>query len=186
MIGKTNRAILALCILAVSVAARPGSGQTKASGNGNQNSPANDRLAKKIQWGAVNLRLFHDVNAELVFTLATSWIPGEDRKGRFRYKVDVKAGFEEGTTSTLESTEKVLNKAYACDLFLRLQDSDDFELRTIPLVFAKTVNSSMMLVGLSANSWVPMSATEYRGFVGNSNWPGSWTITWNCHNPINN
>lgn len=175
-------ALVILCVaFAGMVLTNVASAQAKGSTNEAQTSSTNDRLAKKLEWGSLDLRLFHDVDAKLVFTLATSWIPGEDRKGRFRYKVDATAGFEDGTTATLDSAEKVLNRAFGCDLYLRLQDSDDFELRSIPLAFNRTVNSSMMLVGLTSNSSVPMSATEYRSFVGTTRTSGTWTITWNCH-----
>jgi hypothetical protein len=180
MTRRTTTAFLTLCVFMASGMLTPIRGQGKGSTSSAQNSSSNDKLAKKLEWEPFDVRLFHDIDAKLVFNLATSWIPGEDRKGRFRYKIEVRAGFDKDTVATLDSTEKLFNKAKTCDFFLKLLDADEFELRDIPLTFDNNVNSSLMLVGLSANSSVPMTAVEYRSLVGAPNSSGKWSINWRC------
>jgi hypothetical protein len=183
MFDRTQRVFLALLALSLLGISQPAVGQTKSSAGKNA-STNYEKLAKRVDWGTVRLRLFHDIPTELGFTLATSWIPGEDRKGMFRFRVEARPAFDRDAVATIDATEKLLNRADTCDLYLRLNDTEDFELRTIPLRLEKSVNSSLMLVALSANSSAPMSATEYRSFLGVESASGTWTVTWNCHDDL--
>jgi hypothetical protein len=141
----------------------------------------NSRLAKPVVWGALPVRLFKDDPTQITFTLSTSWIPGEDRKGRFRYKLGATVP-QHGEGVTVDSIEKVLTRTQGCKLFLVLNDRYDFQLREIQLFLQRNVDDAMNLRALSANDSTSMDADEYRNFVGGgtADDSGNWNVTWDC------
>jgi hypothetical protein len=114
----------------------------------------------------------------MAYTLTTSWIPGEDRKGRFRYKLDAYPEAEK--TYPAPNTLENLLKTDDCVIFLILRDAGDFELRNIPVSFGDVVDEDQKRIKISANESVPMSADEYKSFVGSPSHSGRWLIGWKC------
>jgi len=154
--------------------------RSPASAAPTSNSNYSAKLAKPVLWGDYKVRLFKDDETTLTFTLSTSWIPGEDKKGRFRYRLDATVP-QHGDGVTVTSIEKTLKRTQACSLYLVLNDKYDFRLRSIPVYLSQTVDESLNLRGLNANSAEPMDIGEYRSLVGEPGEKGgNWQIKWNC------
>jgi len=133
-------------------------------------------LAKPLDCGAYSSRLFSD-SKKVKFLLATSWIPGENRKGMMRYRMgaspdDTKVGDDP------EATERLLRRVQHCVIELNLFDANDFLLRKTVVPFGLGVDDQGRVIALHANSSVQMEAQEYREFVG-----GSWNVSWACATP---
>jgi hypothetical protein len=180
MLDTSKRAAIGFCALLIFLLGQSALAAQNRHATSNQANSSSDRLANKVEWGTIQLRLLEDNPRKVEFSLATSWIPGEDRKGMFRYRLDVRPVPDKENPLSVIEMEKLLTEVNACNLYLRLMDADQFELRTIPLFLQKNVNSEVWLIGLSANSSASMSAAEYRSFVGTSTASGTWTINWNC------
>lgn len=134
-----------------------------------------------VNWTDYKVRLFKDDETTVTFSLSTSWIPGEDRKGRFRYKVDVTVP-QHGDGVTVDSIAGILKRTQACTLYLVLNDKYDFQLRSIQLYLSKTVDEDMNLRGLNVNSSESMDVNEYRSLIGGTNEVGGhWQVKWNCN-----
>src|ERR1035441_5519187 len=84
---KTIPAIF--CILFLSITSQLCFAQNSHVGKDSKRPSQNEHLAKPIDWGEQYVRLFTDSNVLMTFKLATSWIPGQDHKGMFRYKIDI-------------------------------------------------------------------------------------------------
>jgi hypothetical protein len=132
-------------------------------------------LSVPIRWADASLHLFKDSDAVMIFKLDTSWIPGPDHQGMFRFKVrgiPAPSLLSEQAANpekyTPEAIEKFVGRVHACDLSLELYDSDDFKLRSVPVM------------GLDANSSVQMDASEYRKLKGTGSVGGTWQMSWHC------
>jgi hypothetical protein len=133
-------------------------------------------LAKPMNWGVFTTRIFPD-SPRVTFSLTTSWIPGENHKGMFRYRI---AAIPERTappdgTINVEETAILLKHVHSCLIFLNLYDADDFILRKIAVPFGQGVDEQVRLQSLNANEAEQMDATDYRSFVGGGSWNISWT-----------
>jgi len=125
--------------------------------------------------------MFQDSQVNIVFTLATSWIPGPDHKGSFRFKMMATTqrppSTEEQEKSPElygpEATEKLLRRAHDCLIEMELYDTDGFLLRDVAIPFSLGMGGSGKVVALSANNAVQMDAEEYKKFLF-----GSWVVTW--------
>ncbi len=146
-------------------------------------SPAssNSLLAAPMEWHYFSTRMFQDTSVNIVFNLTTSWIPGPDHKGSFRFKMMATtkkplSTEEQDQSPELygpEATEKLLRRVHDCLIEMELYDSDGFILRDVAIPFSLGIGTSGNLVALSANNAVQMDAEEYRKFIG-----GSWIVTW--------
>jgi hypothetical protein len=151
----------------------------------------NEQLAKPIDWGEQSIRLFTDSNVYMNFQLSTSWIPGKDHKGMFRYRVNVSPKMpatiaERMADSVLNSPEGIQTfvlRVQDCSLFIDLYDTDGFSLRSVYILPQRLVDDQARVIGLIANSSEQMDADEYRKFAGaNILTSGSWQIKWICPN----
>jgi hypothetical protein len=122
--------------------------------------------------------MFKTVEKKVKFTLQTSWIPGENRKGMFRYKMT--AFPEMSELDSAEEIETFMNRVHDYQITLHLYDVDGFLLRALSVPFLFGVDEKARVRGLLANTASQMDANEYRHFVGNGNKSGSWSITWDC------
>ncbi len=130
--------------------------------------------------------MFKDTVSTVDFDLATSWIPGEDHKGMFRFKLTaapkrpVLGAKLPGNIDydNPDEVEKFVKRVHRCSIFLKLFDSDGFLLREIPVAFESALDDSGRIIGLSANSAVQMDAEEYRKLLGNAASGGSFNISW--------
>jgi hypothetical protein len=147
-----------------------------------------DQLSRPIDWGEESVRLFTDSNVSVTFKLATSWIPGEDHKGMFRYRMSVSPKMpatlaeriKDAEVDSAEKVERFILRVRACSLFLQLYDRDDFSLRSIFLQFQSNVDNQARINGLEANSAAQMDADDYRRFVGDASQAGNWKVSWTC------
>jgi hypothetical protein len=170
-------ALLCLFCLAPTYAQRTAPPRPKAS--------VSAALAKPQYWSAVKLRLFKTPTRETRFTFATSWIPGPDHKGMFRYRLaaipetrSLNGQLLAGESDTPENTEKFLERVHACDFTMVLYDSDGFLLRRVPILFQRGVNDDAQLISLSWNSSEQMDQEEYVSLLGIEGKGGRWDVTW--------
>jgi hypothetical protein len=149
----------------------------------------NEALAKPRDWGEVSIRLFKDSEMQMTFGLATSWIPGEEHKGMFRYRLSAypktpqtiaeRARFPELYSPA--AIESFVERVQKCDFILELFDSDQFKLRNVSVFFNRAVDEQARLIGLETNSSSQMDADEYRKLIGNAVVTGSWEIGRACN-----
>jgi hypothetical protein len=141
-----------------------------------------ESLAAPRNWGSITLQMFPDSDRRVIFTLVTSWIPGENHAGMFRYKVqgtpfELTLAQRAQDMNIPASTEKLMRRIHACDVELDLYDADGFILRKVPIVFDYGVYGGQVQ-SLIANDSSQMDASEYRKLVGTSSNSGSWNIAW--------
>jgi len=171
---------IAFCLIFLPIASLPCFAQTPTGKAARQQPTLNERLAKPIDWGQQSVRLFTDSNLIMTFTLATSWIPGENHKGVFRYKI---SAFPDITNPyySPELKEQYIRRVQDCVLFLELYDKDEFSLRTVYLLPERLVDDEAHIIGLTANSSEQMDADEYIKFAGTSIFTtGNWEMKWRC------
>jgi hypothetical protein len=141
----------------------------------------NSLLAAPMEWHYFSTRMFQDSQVNIVFNLTTSWIPGPDHKGSFRFKMTAitqkpPSAEEQDKSPELygpEATEKLLRRVNDCLIEMELYDTDGFLLRDVPIPFSFGMGGSGKVVTLSANNAVQMDAEEYKKFLF-----GSWVVTW--------
>jgi len=111
---------------------------------------------------------------KMSFKLTTSWIPGENHKGMFRYRMTAipEQTFPPDGTVNLEETALLLRRVQRCSILLNLFDADDFVLRKIVVPFDRGVDEQMRLRSLTANDSGQMDANDYRSFIGGG--PGTY------------
>jgi hypothetical protein len=179
---KLKRLALAITLLSLPISLHA---QHPASSHSQTNQ--SEYLSKPVSWGSQTIRVFKDSKKEMTFTLATSWIPGPDHTGMFRYKMNAfpkKLTLDEqsGTTElfTPEANEKFIDRVHVCSLTLTLFDADQFKLRDVGLIFTLGVDDNAREVALNTNSSVQMDASEYKKFIGDSAGSGSWSLNWDC------
>ncbi len=151
--------------------------QRKKGASGQESS--NAALAKPIYWGVNAVPMFSD-SGKVLFSLSTSWIPGENHKGVLRYKLLVveekKKGVDEAEQAL--SDAKTMMRVSNCHVFLRLLDSDGFVLRKFAVKFTLQVDDQSKLRSLESNDSIQMDAQEYRTLIGDSAASGTWDIEW--------
>lgn len=141
----------------------------------------NERLAKPVEWPELDRRLFKDSNDLLVFKMATSWIPGPDHDGRFRYKLTATPLLKDEYSAPLKQIGIMSKRLQqSCTISIILLDVDGFELRRVVPDLSLALNNENDIVGLAANESEQMDASEYKSLVGNGGQSGSWNLAWNC------
>lgn len=135
--------------------------------------------------GDRSIRLFADDPRAFYFTLSSSWIPGADRKGQFRYILSswvAKPAPEDLTKPAPKGgweSSAALERFHNCNTTLVLYDNGGFVLRRISVIFSRTVDADSKVTSLDANDSAPMDLTEYRGFL-KTDAKTSWQIAWFC------
>lgn len=157
------------------------------SSSSSRTSNSNAALAKPVIWGVGNYRLFKDDEASISVSMATSWTPGEEHKGMFRYRLSIIPA--QGTLADQQKhpewadpewKEKFISRVAECSFYVELYDVDQFRLRTIPIYPQKGVDTQARLWALNVNSSEQMDADEYRSLVGTDATSGSWSLSWSC------
>jgi hypothetical protein len=174
---QRRKALVLVLVLLFSSASQPQSKRTTDA--------SNEALSIPQSWTSTTLRLFKDSDRKIVFSLATSWIPGDNHRGLFRYKIKglpveltpAERAFE---MNIPEGNEKLIIRAHACSMELELYDSDEFILRKVPIPSFNYLSSDGKIVGLNLNEAVQMDASEYRRLVGAPSHSGSWNLGWSC------
>ncbi len=146
-------------------------GQQRGSASGSPGS-----LSKGTNMGKLTIRPMVDDTHAATFSLWTSWLPGENHKGVFRYRVVV-AG-EDLAPSEEASYIKQLN---TCQFTLTPYDTDSFKIRDVPLKFDFGVTQDGTVYQLQTNELAQMDLTEYRSFLAGHRWIVSWDISGKCH-----
>jgi hypothetical protein len=147
-----------------------------------RSTPADETLAAPFDDGSFSPAMYVDIGAKTAFHLETSWIPGKEHKGMFRYKIFVspsESAVDRATNQDFYSPSAItaqMKRIQNCSENLVLYDSGGFELREIGLMFGLGVDRQGVVTALYANSAEQMDASEYRQFLRD----GSWTITWSC------
>jgi hypothetical protein len=173
---ERRKALVVVLLMLLSSVCQPQSKRTTAA--------SNEGLSIPQSWSSITLRLFKDSDRQIVLSLATSWIPGDNHQGLFRYKIKgfpVELTPEERASemNIPEANEKFLRRAHACSMELDLYDSDEFILRKVPLPpFNYLLSSDGKIVGLDLNEAVQMDASEYRRLIGTPSQSGSWNLGW--------
>lgn len=106
------------------------------------------------------------------FCLTTSWIPGKDHKGSFRYMLDA---FGMGLPP--EERPAHIERLEKLDFTLNLYDQHDFILRRIPVFFAIGVSPEGLVSNFQLNDAEQMDQSEYKNFVDG----GKFGFTWKVH-----
>ncbi len=186
-------ASIAHCLMMLSIASLPCLAQAPASGDPQSvvtqfPPPAQNQAPDKpIDWGQKSVRIFRDSSMLMNFKLATSWIPGQDGIGLFRFKLSAFPKIPSAQSqqiqgkdwSSPEDLERLVARAHMCRIGLLLNDGDGFLIRSIPLSFINVSDDGNgEIVGLIDNSSDQMDAGEYLRFVGTDRGKGSWQITW--------
>ena len=180
---------IALCLIFLPIASLPCFAQNPTAGKATRQPTQNERLEKPIDWGEESVRLFTDSNVLMTFKLATSWIPGQDHKGMFRYRISVSPKMpttvaermKDSELNSPEEIEKIVLRVNECSLFLDLNDTDGFSLRSVYVPLQRVVDDQARVNGLTANSSEQMDADEYRKFAGTTTFvTGSWQVKWSC------
>jgi hypothetical protein len=104
------------------------------------------------------------------FTVQTSWIPGEARKGFFRYQITA------GPNTPTADDSAYIEKLHACDFAIRLYDNGGFLLRRIPVVFIRNVDNDGKYTSISSNDIEQLDLIDYKAFL-----KGSWEMDWQCY-----
>jgi hypothetical protein len=145
---------------------------------------SNQSLSTPAEWKSTTLRLFKDSDRKIVFSLATSWISGDNHQGLFRYRikgvpVDLTPAERALEMNIPEANEKLLIRAHGCSMELDLYDSDGFILRKVLLPpFNYLSSDDGKIVGLNLNEAVQMDATDYRRLIGTPSQSGTWNLSW--------
>ncbi len=169
--------------IAVALALLPtGSSLSQTHKPGIARSFQDELLAKPVEWTPISRRMFSDSEKAVAFSLVTSWIPGENHVGVFRYKIKVVPVELTGAQKALEmnipeAIEKLLRRVSASGVELELNDADGFILRRVPVSFDFGVYEGHVQ-SLLANSSSQMDANEYRTLIGSSGKSGQWDIGW--------
>jgi hypothetical protein len=146
--------------------------------NGRGAGVQDTQLAKPVDWGIFEARMFKKTESKVRFALQTSWIPGENHKGMFRYRISAMPDKPDAYSS--ETIEMLMEQVSHCAVMLNLYDADGFVLRELKIPFTYGVDDKAQLRNLVANTSSQMDANEYRQFVGNQTKSGSWAISWAC------
>jgi hypothetical protein len=172
---------LGFALIAFSIAAFPQS--QKSTGKTTYQLTENQRLAVPVIWDAETVRIFKDSELNMTFHLTTSWIPGPDHKGMFRYKMGaspeklpLKTQLANPDLYSPEAIEKLLKRTHECIISVDLFDMDGFVLRRFDVPFSFGVDGSAKIVGLTANDFIQMSADEYKNVTAK----GGWSVSWLC------
>ena len=158
-----------------------------AQSTANSKPPASiASLAKPLNMGIFDARMFEDDTRKVRFKLETSWILGENHKGMMRYKLNMivlkPASLDElaknGVTNVPDaSAGEFIKRIYRCKVSLDIFDKDDFALRKHVVPFLISIDDEQAHPnGLSANDSLQLDASEYREF----STTGSWSISWKC------
>ncbi len=177
-------AFVLLTFSAIAFAQAPERRTEPTTGNTHKKLTQNELLAVPNDWNDYSARMFQDSTMVMVFTLTTSWIPGPDHKGMFRYKIGASPKKPPTLHEQLnfpelygpDAIEKLLKRTHECVISVDLYDADGFILRRIDVPFSYGIDSSTRIVALTANNFTQMDADEYRKLVEK----GSWSISWLC------
>ncbi|MDE3186748.1 MAG: hypothetical protein KGM96_04400 [Acidobacteriota bacterium] len=187
-------ASIVFCLILLSIVSLPAFAQDPANGEPQQivtqfpPLTPHQLLAKPIDWGQKSERIFRGANILMNFKLTTSWIPGQDHVGLFRFRLSALPKLPpaqarqigEKNLDAPEALEQFVARAHTCRFGLMLNDADGFLLRSIPVSFMNVSDDGNgQIVGLMANSSDQMDADEYLRFVGTDKAKGSWQVTWN-------
>jgi len=175
-------ALLAFSVLISAQTPRPHSQPT------HQSPSINGLLAKPMDWNERRVRMFEDSQVTMIFTLTTSWIPGPDHKGMFRYKMsaapDVPTALNERAKypelAGHEGIEQFIRRVNQCVISLVLYDPDGFILRKIPIEFSFGTDENAHVVALAANDAAQMDIDEYEKLTWDPKGSGTYTINWAC------
>jgi len=176
-----NRALV-LLLIAFSIPV-PAQSQ-KPTGKATYQFTENERLEFPLIWDAETVRMFKDSEVDMKFTLTTSWIPGPDHKGMFRYKMGASPKKPPTLREQLnlpelygpDAIEKLLKRTHDCIISVDLYDVDGFILRRFDVGFSFGTNSDAQIVGLTANNFIQMDAAEYKKLSAS----GAWSVGWLC------
>jgi hypothetical protein len=171
-----------LLLLIAFTSSQPAYPQSKAKHDPYANLAKQDSgadLAAVADWQTFTPPILPNPAPKVSFHLQTSWIPGDQRRGMFRYRLNgaIFASATELAKSpdsyTPTSIANTIKQIHACDITLVLYDRDGFVLRKVAVPFTYGVNEQSEIMGLSSNDAAQMDVSEYRRF-------GSWTLTWSC------
>lgn len=146
--------------------------------------------SKGIWAGTKYIRMFKDDPRTATFSLITSWIPGHENKGYFRYQLNVTinplSAIDEESAKVAPpqgwGVPAALDRIDLCVISLHLFDSSGFILEKIPVSFMRGVDQNSNLIGLKANDSYQMGLQEYKSLLASSamNLDGAWSVTWAC------
>jgi hypothetical protein len=171
-----------LLLLIAFYSSQPAYPQSKAKHDPYANLAKQDSgadLAAVADWQSYTPPILPDPAPKVSFHLQTSWIPGDQHRGTFRYRLNgaIFASAMERAKSpesyTPASIATTIKQIHACDITLVMYDRDGFVLRKIAVPFAYGVNEQSEIISLSSNDATQMDVSEYRRF-------SSWTLSWSC------
>jgi len=148
--------------------------------------PPSDNLSRAAFRGTKGLPIFDDDLRLIIFSLTTSWIPGADRKGTFRYRLSVSPSIHSAIEMAKEpsppqgwAVPNLISRLHDCTYTLRLMDSGAFVLQRVPVVFQTTVDDEGIAIGMDSNDYFAMQLAQYRSFL-SAKREESWDVVWHC------
>lgn len=153
-----------------------------------QNEHPKIDYSKATFLGTRQIRALADDPRRESFSLITSWIPGFEHKGYFRYQLLVTVIDTQLATQPLYSSTpprqgwgipETVERLQACSFLLDIYDEGGFILQKIPLSFIRIVDASSVTDGLNANDSSQMDLNNYQSFL-KANYNSSWDIAWYC------
>jgi hypothetical protein len=147
-----------------------------------------EAYAKASYRGSHLAKLFADDPRNTKFTLTTSWIPGPDAKGMFRYKLKVEVEPPTAEAKNLYNATpppggwgvpETLRRIHLCRYTLTLFDDGGFIVQKVPLQLIRTVDDAGIDINLATNETTPMSFTAYKSFMA-ADASDSWGVLWAC------
>ncbi len=141
----------------------------------NTANTANTVLNKGRDWEPLTLSPLNGNDHAAIFSLSTSWIPGESHKGYFRYRIAIR-----GNGVSLKESSTYFTKLNSCKFSLVLYDSEGFKLRTIDLVFDEGLSDSGDIVALTSNDMAQMDLADYKTLLAGGRWNISWSAVGGC------
>ncbi len=143
-------------------------------------------LSRPVQEGSKSFKIIPGDPRSAVFTVVTSWIPGEEKKGNFRYRISASSIAPSTNTqdtvsssADYEANVAYLRKVAACSLSLEIYDDGGFLLRSAHVSFLQNVNGAGQLLGLDSNNSFQLDLASYRSFL-RTPIESSWEMSWNC------
>jgi len=172
--------VIVTTVILLTLARSVSHSQARSQRNSSNEYAQNAALARPIDWGSFVVRMLKTSEMKIKFTLQTSWIPGENHKGMFRYRLTAMP--DTPPSYSPEETEAIMKRVHSCSILLDLYDVAGFQLREIRVPVSYGVDNDVRVQNLNANAASQMDANEYRQLVGNSKQSGSWSVSWTCGN----
>jgi hypothetical protein len=149
--------------------------------------PISTDYAKGVIRGTQMVRPFEDDPRQSFFVLTTSWIPGSDKHGHFRYQIEAAVLDANAAEKAIQvipprqgwALSDYVIRAHACSYSLTLYDSEHFVLQRIDPIFQIVVDEASHAKSMRSNDLATMDLHTYQEFL-KAKAMDSWDVAWTC------